>query len=196
MAILLKLPGLTIQMIGTLLTTTDQLLNSVNNNNQINHLKMKKVILLALLVASLSGNSQLYFSGSFGAGTTAKSFAGATNLGVNIQGWFVQAGFHNNFSQKAPCLYRIQGGRSFELSETSSLRLSAGAGSLDRYYHNGKIQEQQGTWVASLEYGKFIAENAEWIVETTQSKQFNFITVGLKYFFTNGKDKTGCPANW
>lgn len=160
---------------------------------------MKKAILACtiVLMASLNSHSQLFFAGSAGIGTTTKSFVGAASLGVNIQGWFVQGGFHNNFSPKSPCLYRIQGGRSFELSENSALRFSAGAGSLDRYYHNGKIIEQQGTWVGSVEYAKSFTDNAEWLVEMTQGgKQFNFITFGLKYFFTSGKEKTGCPANW
>lgn len=158
---------------------------------------MKKQLLLAILIATLSTTqAQIYFAGSFGMGTTGSAAAGAATLGVDFNHWLVQGGFHSHLSAKQPTLYRLTAGRSFEVGEMAYINLTGGVGSLDRYFNKGAVMTGKDSWVASVEYAKDYMGKGEWFVEMTQAKRYNFITLGLKYFFVGGKEKTGCPASW
>ncbi len=164
---------------------------------------MKKQLLAILFVACLTSvKSQIYFGASFGIGTTGKALAGAATLGVDINHWLLQSGFSTHLSQKAPTLYRLTAGRSICLPTTDKgeeqrVNLTGGFGSLDGYYNKNKeLQKQTGTWVISAEYAQTFRNRGEWFLECTQAKKFNFLTVGLKYFFVGGKEKAGCPSTW
>lgn len=158
-------------------------------------MKKTTLILLAVLIASLSVRSQLYFGASFGSGTDFKTpgVAGAASLGIDLNHWILAAGFHSQLSSKRPTVYRLSAGRSFDIGEMSSVIITGGVASLDRYYEKGKIIEQSGTWVASIEYSKYLREDANWFVEMTQAGRNNFLTIGLKYFF-RGKERFGCAG--
>lgn len=157
---------------------------------------MKKTIFLAILMASLTANSQLYFGGSFGLNTTALRPAGSANLGLNVHDWILQTGFNTTFGAKEPALYRITGGRSFEIGELSYLAITGGIGYFDTHYDNSKGYRVSGnsTWVASVEYAKDFMGRGQYYFEVTQAKKSNFVMAGLKFFFVNHKD--GCPASW
>lgn len=150
---------------------------------------------MALLIA-LKSQGQIYFSGSFGASTLALKPAGAASIGLNVHNYIIQSGFHAPLSAKDPVLYRITGGRLFEVGEMSSITITGGLGYFDAHYDKEKGYRISGnsTWVASVEYAKDFRGRGQYFIESTLAKDCNFITVGLKYFFVNHKD--GCPASW
>jgi hypothetical protein len=159
---------------------------------------MKKVIILAVLfMACLTTiKAQVFFSGSFGAGTTGKSPAGALTIGLDANRWLVAAGFHTHLSAKNPRVFRLTAGRSLPVGELSNINVTGGVANIGLHSENKTIIQPKGTWLASVEYAKDFRGKGEWFVECTQAgKKFNFVTVGLKYFFKPNQ-KRGCPSTW
>jgi hypothetical protein len=158
---------------------------------------MKKVIILAVLIASLApAKSQVFVSTSFGAGITGKSPAGALSLGLTAGKYILQTGFHTHLSAKNPRVFRLAAGRSFPVGESANINVTGGVANIGLHSENKTIMQPKGTWLASVEYSKAVRQNGEWFVDYTQTGRFNFLTLGLKYFFVGGGAKRGCPSTW
>ena len=140
---------------------------------------MKHLLLIVLISISIVSQAQLYVGAGTG-GTTKGKLAAELQVGYNFKFLLVQTGFVTHTNNTNPAIFQFKTGHEFRFSD-QSLVLSAGYG----YQLMNSIYKEnnKNTFTSGIEYLKYIRDGGAFYMGITNSSQYTFITVGLKYFF-------------
>lgn len=158
---------------------------------------MRKVILLAVLIASLTGvKAQFNLNVPVGYSSEKAPVIGV-NIQYNISHFIIAAGFDSNVSRDATKgdLFWTRIGASLTLNELNTIEVTAGAG---QYYRSGENKAlNEGLAVFSTYYVHQMASRPEGaiIAGITATNRFYFVSAGLRFIFRRG-ERDGCPSTW
>ncbi|MES1216769.1 MAG: hypothetical protein ABUT20_14735, partial [Bacteroidota bacterium] len=114
-------------------------------------------------------------------GTTKGKLAAELQVGYNFKFLLVQTGFVTHTNNTNPAVFQLKAGHEFRFSEQAVV-ISAGYGY--QLLNSTYKENNKNTFVSGIEYLKYIRDGGAIYTGVTHSGQYTFITVGLKYFFT------------
>lgn len=144
---------------------------------------MKKVILMACIMASLMCKAQFNCGISAGMGSYIKPVA-ALSFGYHLDNHFLlQTGFHTYANHSQPAFFNARFGREFIFNPTYSLNITAGSGYQLQSTDHKKLNKMVG--IGGVELDKYIRDDGDLFIEVTQAGKYTMGTIGIKFYIVN-----------
>ena len=141
---------------------------------------MKQFLLIVLISSTITSQAQFYVGAGTGASTQGKLTA-ELQLGYNFKFLLVQTGFITHTNNTHPAVFQFKTGHEFRFNDQS---LVVTGGYAYQLLNNSYKENNKNTFTSGIEYLKYIRDGGALYTGVTRSGQYTFITVGLKYFFT------------